>query len=399
MKLIRNGEVYAPDFLGKKDILTVNDKIIKIEDSISASDINLDIETIDASGKYIVPGFIDQHVHIIGGGGEAGFSSRIPETQLTDFTRSGITTVLALLGTDATNRSLENLLAKVRSLEDEGLTAYMLTGSYEFPSHTLTGSIRRDIILIDKIVGAKIAVSDHRASYVTALELARVASDARVAGMLSGKPGIVTVHVGSGKERLNTVLKAIEDTEIPKKHFMPTHVNRSAQLYEQAVEFAKNGGFIDFTADTSPETTGQNSVKVSRGIRKALEAGVREENISVSSDGNGSWSVYDSRGHLLKIGVSQLNKLHLELKDLVFEEKLSLGQSLKFITSNVAKILQVYPEKGVLKQGSDADILILDNNLDIDSVYAKGKTMVFNKSVVKKGMFEDIHRHEYKISK
>jgi beta-aspartyl-dipeptidase (metallo-type) len=395
MKLIRNGEIYAPDFIGKKDILTVNDKIVRIDKNISLEVFDSKIEIIDAEGKFIVPGFIDQHVHIIGGGGEAGFSSRIPETQLTDYTKAGITTVLGLLGTDATARSLEALLAKARALDIDGITTYILTGSYEFPSHTLTGSIRRDIILIDKIIGTKIAVADHRASYVTSLELARTASDSRVAGMLSNKPGIVTVHVGDGKEMLNTILDAIKNTEIPMKHFIPTHINRTKKLYAEAVEYAKTGGYIDFTADTSPETTGSNSVKVSSGIKKAIENGVEIEHITVSSDGNGSWSVYDKKGELEKIGISALNKIHLELKDLVFKEELSLSTALKFITSNVAKILKIYPQKGVLREKSDADILVLDKNLNIDTVIAKGKTMIYQKNVVKKGLFEEIYRHEY----
>ena len=395
MKLIKNGEIYAPEYIGKKDILTVNDKIVKIDENISLEVIDSEIEIIDASDKYIVPGFIDQHVHIIGGGGEAGFSSRIAGTQLSDYTKSGITTVLGLLGTDATTRSLETLLAKARALEIDGISTYILTGSYEFPSHTLTGSIRRDIILIDKIIGTKIAVADHRASYVTSLELARVASDSRVAGMLSNKAGIVTVHVGRGKEMLNTIIEALKNTEIPMQHFIPTHINRSRELYQQAVKYAKMGGYIDFTADTSPVTHGPNSMKVSTGIKEAIEGGVDVEHITVSSDGNGSWSVYDKKGNLEKIGISELNKLHLELKDLVFDEKFSLSTALKFITSNVAKMLKIYPQKGVICEKSDADILILDKKLDIDSVIAKGRTMIYQKRVVKKGIFEEIYRHEY----
>ena len=394
IKLIKNGELYSPDYIGKKDILVVNDKIIKIADSISPDDIALDVEVIDAEGKYVTPGFIDQHVHIIGGGGEAGFESRIPETQLSDFTRSGITTAVGLLGTDATARSLESLLAKAKALESDGISTYILTGSYEFPSHTLTGSIRRDIILIDKIIGTKIAVADHRASYVTSLELARVASDSRVAGMLSNKAGIVTVHVGDGKEKLNTILEVLKTTEIPMKHFMPTHVNRSKELYEQAVQYAASGGYIDFTADTSPNTTGSRSVKVSSGIKKALTHDVDIEHITVSSDGNGSWSVYDSEGHLKKIGVSNLNKLHLELKDIVIEEELPLDTALKFITSNVAKRLNIFPQKGILQEKSDADILLMDKNLNIHTVIAKGETMLQNSEVLKKGLFEDVSIHK-----
>ena len=81
----------------------------------------------------IVPGFIDQHVHVTGGGGGGGFATRGPEAMLTDLTRWGITTVVGITGTDGTTRTPVALLAKVRALEIEGLTAYMWTGAYDVP--------------------------------------------------------------------------------------------------------------------------------------------------------------------------------------------------------------------------------------------------------------------------
>ncbi len=388
IKLIKNGEVYAPEFLGKKDILIINNKIGKIADRIDDFPSGIVSETIDATGKKIVPGFIDQHVHIIGGGGEAGFSSRIYETKLTDFTTAGTTTVVGLLGTDGTTRNLEALIAKARALEGEGISTYILTGSYEYPAQSLTGSVRRDVMLIDKIIGTKIAISDHRASYVTSVELIKEASNARVAGMLSHKPGIVTIHVGDGKNRLDPVFEAVQNSEIPIKHFIPTHINRTKELFEHAILFAKMGGFIDFTADTLPSASDPSSVKTSAGIKKAIKEGVCLENMTISTDGNGSWSLYDEQGNLKKIGISQMDRLHRELKDLVFKEEFSLSDALKPITSNVAKVLGIFPQKGKIEENSDADILILDNDLDIVSVMAKGQMMIRNGKVLKKGMYE-----------
>ncbi|MFP3393938.1 amidohydrolase family protein, partial [Brevibacillus sp. SIMBA_076] len=80
------------------------------------------IQIIDAANLFVVPGFIDSHVHIIGGGGEGGFKTRTPELMLTDITTSGITTLVGLLGTDGTTRRMESLLAKARALEEEGIS-------------------------------------------------------------------------------------------------------------------------------------------------------------------------------------------------------------------------------------------------------------------------------------
>ena len=70
-----------------------------------------------------------------------------------------------------------------------------LTGAYGYPSPTLTGEIDRDIVFVKEILGVNLAISDHRAPNVTEDQLIQIASKARVAGMLSGKPGIVVLHM------------------------------------------------------------------------------------------------------------------------------------------------------------------------------------------------------------
>ena len=60
--------------------------------------------TFEAGGCIIVPGLVDIHVHLIGGGGEAGPASRTPECQLSDLLNAGITTVVGVLGTDCVSR-------------------------------------------------------------------------------------------------------------------------------------------------------------------------------------------------------------------------------------------------------------------------------------------------------
>ncbi|MEA4988463.1 MAG: amidohydrolase family protein, partial [Anaerovorax sp.] len=213
MILIKNIEVYAPKYIGIKDVLIINDKITLIEDNIK--EFTEKLEIIDGSGKKLIPGFIDNHVHITGGGGEASFKTRVPEITLSKLIGGGITTVVGLLGTDSTTRSVENLIAKAKALKEEGISVYALTGSYDYPSVTVTGSVKKDIAFIDEIIGVKIALSDHRSANVSFDELSRLASDARVAGMLSGKPGIVTAHMGDGDVGLGLINEVLNKTEIP----------------------------------------------------------------------------------------------------------------------------------------------------------------------------------------
>lgn len=380
MILIKNIDIYSPKHLGKKDVLICGEKIILIEKNIEFK--NDKVNIIDGSNKILVPGFIDQHVHITGGGGEGSFKTRVPEIMLSKLTSSGITTVVGLLGTDATTRNVENLVSKAKGLKEEGISVYTHTGSYEYPTVTITESIRKDIVFIDEIIGCKIAISDHRSSTLTNEELQRVASDVRVAGMISGKAGILVCHMGDGKRGLNPINEALENSDIPIKTFRPTHVNRNKELLEQSFEFARQGGIIDLTCgiykDLSPRKV----------IKSAKEKEIPKENITISSDGYGSWSNYDEYGNLLKIGVSSVKALHNEFRLMVLEENIEIEEALTYITSNVAKALEIYPKKGIIKEGSDSDILLLDNNLDIDTVIARGKIMVENKKIKVFGTYE-----------
>lgn len=382
MILIKNVEVYSPKYIGKKDVFVSGGKIALIDDNINFE--NKKIKIIDGSRKILTPGFIDQHVHITGGGGEGSFRTRAPEITLTKLTTAGITTVVGLLGTDGTTRSIENLVAKAKGLKEEGITVFAHTGSYEYPTVTLTDSIKRDIAFIDEIIGVKLALSDHRSPNVSSDELKRVASDARVAGMLSGKAGIVVLHMGDGKRGLSQVNEILEETEIPLKTIRPTHVNRRKELLEEAFDYAKRGGKIDLTCGMRDDFT------PGRCIQKGKEVGVSIENMTISSDGYGSWSKYDESGNLLKMGVSSVSSLHEEFKNMVNELDFSVEEALTYITSNVAKGLEVYPRKGCIAEDSDADILLLDENLDISTVIANGKVMVEDKKILVYGSYEQM---------
>ena len=105
IKVLKNAEVYAPKYLGKQDVLVIGGKVARIAAEINEYDNIPEVEVFDLAGKKLVPGYIDLHVHITGGGGEQGPASRVPESQLSFFTRNGITTVVGLIGTDGITRS------------------------------------------------------------------------------------------------------------------------------------------------------------------------------------------------------------------------------------------------------------------------------------------------------
>ena len=126
MKLIKNIDVYAPEPLGKKDVLILGDKIAKIEEAGGMPEIPflLPEDVIDGSDRILTPGFIDCHVHVLGGGGEGGFANRTPEATVEGMTRFGVTTVVGCLGTDVIGRDMCALVARTKGLNERGMSAY-----------------------------------------------------------------------------------------------------------------------------------------------------------------------------------------------------------------------------------------------------------------------------------
>lgn len=393
LKLIKGAEVYSPEYLGKKDILIVSDKIGAIEDEISISitgGAGLEVEIIDGSGKIVVPGFIDSHVHITGGGGEGGFKTRTPEISLSDITTGGITTVVGCLGTDGITRSMEALLAKARALEEEGISTFIYTGSYQLPLVTLTGEVMKDLISIDKVIGVgEVAITDHRSSQPSAEELKHLAGAVRVGGILSGKSGVINFHLGDGKDMLSKIYDIIENTEIPFTQFLPTHMNRNAKLFEEAIKYGKAGGYIDFTTSSDSTFSEKGELRASKALKRSLDCGVPSNRITYTSDGQGSLPIFDEKKHFVGLGIGKVTSLFTEVRAAVLDEKVPLETALKVVTSNVADILKLRG-KGKIEKGFDADINILDkNNLGIETVIAMGKVMVRNKKIEVFGTFEN----------
>lgn len=364
IQLIKNIRVYRENQWKTSDILIADRKIEKIADHIECS--FEDLVIFDGEGMTAIPGYIDQHVHVCGGGGEGSFITQVPPLKFSEPVKAGVTTLVGLLGTDGTTRSIKNLVAKTKALKEFGLTAYCLTGNYNYPSPTLTGSVMDDIVFVEEIIGVKIAIADHRSANMTTESLIKLASDARVAGMLAGKPGIVHLHTGSGKDPLKIVFDALDNSEIPIANFRPTHM---APKYEHALKFAERGGYVDFTCDPD------DMYNRAGLLCKALDE-VPEGKMTISTDSNGSLPVWNEKKEMIGIGAGSINALHATIKAMVEMHNCPLEKALKPVTENVAKALKLYPAKGVLASGSDADIVLLDADLNIDTVFAMGKCML-----------------------
>jgi beta-aspartyl-dipeptidase (metallo-type) len=352
--VIRGGEVYSPDPVGKADVLLAAGKIVRIGavDASALESCALGLEVIDAANRIVVPGFIDPHEHILGGSGENGFETQTPEIALSEIVAGGITTVVGCLGTDTTTKTMPGLLAKAKAFNAEGVTAYIYSGGYNVPPVTLTGSVRTDMMYVTEVIGAgEIAISDLRSTEPTDHELARLVRDAYVGGLLTGKSGVTHFHVGACKTRLAPLRSLLDNFHIEPASLYPTHIERSEELMLEAVELSRRGVTVDI--DTVEQDLPQ-------WVRFFLDHGGDASHLTVSSDA----------------AVNSPTTVWQQVRMCILENHVPLETMLPMITGNTAKVLKLHG-KGRLAEGTDGDIVLLQKeSLQVAEVIAGGRRFI-----------------------
>ena len=384
LTLLLNADVYAPAALGRRHVLVAGGQVVAVaEDAPEIA--GLAVETVDLEGRRLVPGLVDAHVHVTGGGGEAGPETAAPAPPLGAYTAAGVTSVVGLLGTDDTTRTTAGLLRRVYGLRREGLSAWAWTGGYHLPPTTLTGAVRTDVASVEPIIGfGELALSDHRSSQPTLAEVARVAADCHVAGLMTGKAGVLHLHLGDGARGLDTVRQLLAETELPARTFHPTHVNRRSGLWAEALALAAEGVTIDVTA-FPPAFATADEVLAADAVVQFLESDAPPERLTVSSDGGGCLPEFRD-GELVRMGFATSGALADLLAELV-GRGVPLADALPPFTSTPAGYLRL-PGKGRVAEGADADLVVLDDDGRPSDVMARGRWHVRDGRPVVRGTFE-----------
>jgi beta-aspartyl-dipeptidase (metallo-type) len=368
LQLLTNAHVFAPADAGIRHLLIGGGRILAMANDrkeIAATSATV----VDLAGRRLIPGLIDGHAHVTGGGGESGFASRVPPQSIGRFTRAGVTTVVGVLGTDDTTRDTRSLLAQTHGLREEGLGAWCHTGGYHFPPVTLTGSVRDDIVFLDPVIGVgELALSDHRSSQPTCDELLRIASDAHVAGMISGKAGIVHLHLGVGSRGLDLVRMALEDSVVPGRVFNPTHVNRRKALFDEALALTRHGCSIDITA--FPVDDGEDAWPADVALTRYIDSGAPASLVTISSDGGGCLPVFNETGEIIEMDVGRPAMLMQTIHALL-QAGVDLQQVLPAFTSNVATLLRFH-DRGRIDSGMAADLVVLGEDHSASDVMVAG---------------------------
>ena len=377
--LIKNARVFAPQDLGKNDVLMVNDRIVAVGQNLAPQ--LPDLEILDAGGKILTPGFFDQHIHVTGGGGEGGPSTRTPELVLSELISCGTTSVVGVSGTDYTTRSIPNLLAKVRALQTEGVSAWMYTSNYKYPATTLTDSIANDLFFVPEVIGVKIALGDHRSSFPTTQQVLAVLAEVRVGAMIAGKTGFLHIHTGNipgAFEMYDEILAK----GFPIKHIRPTHCGRIRHVFDSAVEFCKKGGWIDITTGASCCFD-----HPAQAVIEAVGMGVDPTHITLSTDGHGSVPRFNEKGEMVGLGVGGVDGNLKETLRLISDYKMPIEQALLFTTKNVGDALGL-KDQGRVEVGACANACLFTEDFKLTHVVARGRVMMRDGEVVVKGTFE-----------
>ena len=365
LTLITGAEVYAPIPLGTTDVLVDHDKIIKVgpADRRGLDLLGVEHEIIEAQGCVVVPGLIDPHEHLLGGSGEGSLALQSPMIFLSEIVRFGITTVVGVLGVDTTMKTMAGLLARVKGLHEEGLSTRMWTGGYNVPPTSVMSSVREDIMFIDEIVGTgEVAIADPRSLGASTHELAKVVKDTHVGGLLAGKAGITHFHVGEGNARLKQLRELVEEYEVEAAQLYPTHVERTEQLMDEALEFATARAYVDIDCVNGD---------AHRWIKYYLAHGGPAEQLTLSSDS----------------GMSAPRGLTEAVSDAVLCHGIPLEVILPMVTSNTADALRL-EKKGRIASGLDADLVVLEGGtLAVREVMAMGRRMVRDGRLVVREQF------------
>jgi beta-aspartyl-dipeptidase (metallo-type) len=295
---------------------------------------------------------IDPHAHLLGGSGEGSLALQTPMMFVHEIARAGVTTVVGTLGVDTTMKTIAGLLARVKALDELGLSTWMWSGGYNVPPTTVLGSIREDMLFIDKVVGAgEIAVSDERGLNQSSQELAKLVRDTNVGGLLTGKAGLTHFHVGEEELRLQPLRDIVDDYQVKCEWLYPTHVQRNERLLREAIDLANAGAQVDM--DVVNED-------LHKWLRFYIDNGGPLQQLTVSSD-------MDS---------STPDLFYQQFCELVVKHRLTLDLVLPLFTTNTARILKL-KRKGCVRPKNDADVLVLSkDSLEIKAVISRGQVLV-----------------------
>lgn len=408
--VIKNGKMITPWYTGMVSIAIDKERIVGIgqESLMPASD-----QTINAEGKLVLPGMIDMHTHFR----DPGYTEREDfECGTMAAAAGGVTTVMDMPNNLPPTTSLRGLLEKKEAIAKKAYIDYALAGGVgdgsfgDVVSLAEAGVVAFKTLMLKQEMKGQSVHSD--SDIVTAFTV--VAK--------TNKPCLLHAENESLIIRATEKLKAsgrhdptvweesrpvISEVEAVSRSIMLAR-ETGVRLHLCHISSGESIGYISegkrkgqrITAETSPNyllltadimrTLGPYA-KIQPPIRRSgqsfLWQGVIDGTIDAIASDHAPYTMKEKEPGWTNIFEAKSGGPGVEttltlLLDCVNKGMISLGRLVEVFAANPARILGLYPRKGAIEIGADADLVIVDMNreakIDAQSLHSKQKISLFD---------------------
>ena len=395
--LIKNGRVITAvdDYMG--DVFIENEKITLIGHNL---EMEAD-EIIDASGKYLLPGGLDPHTHL-----DMPFGGTVTADNFETGTRAaahgGTTTIIdfaiqtmghsALEGLDTWHKKAEgntaidygfhmiltdipgDRLSEMKTLVEEGVTSYKLFMAYPGVLYMDDGMIFRTMqnagnlgtmicmhaengIVIDEIVRGAISEGKTKPKWHSLTRPTQMEAEAvhrTIAISQEADVPVYIVHL--------TCADALEEVVSARSDGLPVYAETCPQYLFLDYSYYESDGFEGAKYVMSPPLR-------EKWNQDELWYGLQTNNLQAVSTDHCSFRFKDQKTLGKEVftkipngapGIE--NRMSLIYNGGVADGRISLNRFVEITSTSAAKLFGLYPKKGTIAVGSDADIVIFDPN-------------------------------------
>lgn len=418
--LIKNGRVidFSTNTDDTLDVLVKDDKISKIEKNIEPE--NAECKVLDAKGSFVMPGFIDLHVHLR----DPGFTHKETiETGTNAAAKGGVTTVCPMPNTKPSTDCPEIVSDIVNRSKTESKITVLPVGAITL------GQMGKELTDIEGMVEAGIcAISEDGKSvmnsniYREAMKLAAkynipVMAHCEDINLVAG--GVMNLDDKAKELGLKGISNAVEDIIVArdillaketgaKLHLCHCSTKDSVRMIKEAKEegLSVTGEVCPhhFILSTDDIKENDGNYKMNPPLRskedvESLKEGLKNGIMDVISTDHAPHSEEEKANGFEKspFGIVGLEtSAALTYTELVLKGYLTLMQMVEKMSYNPAKVLGI--DRGVLAEGKTADIVIFNPDkeyeIDVNTFVSKGKNTPFNGYKVKGEVQYTIHNGE-----
>ena len=373
--LIKNCNIIFLNKVEKGSVLVKNGKIAKINPTDTEDDL-----VIDAECLYLAPGFIDIHIHGAGGCDTMDGTVESIETIAKTIVKHGTTSFTPTTMTVAAE-DIRKSMEVIKKLKKEGTNggAHVLGAHLEGPfiNPSAIGAQNPNFLQKPSIEAYNEMVGDCEDAVVSITIAPEVEGATNLISYLTEKG--VACSIGHTKATYEECMKGIK-----------AGCCHSTHLYNAMTGLThREPGVVGatFDSDISTETI-SDGIHISYPALRIAYKQKGTDNVMLISDAmmaccmpDGEYSL-GGQDVIVKEGAARLRNgalagsvltLDKAVKNVFTNSDLPLNEVVKMASYNGAKYCKVADHKGQIKEGYDADLVLLDKNIEVVKVFVDGK--------------------------